>query len=127
VTGTSFPFNGLVFNQGGDLTGKNMAEAMPDGTENTILFATGAIQSDLLRDASADNPTTCNITGVDLPQFRDWYPGGANLALFQAYYSGGIAVCMGNSETRWVSPQVSARSWQAAMIPDDKLVPGEDF
>jgi hypothetical protein len=125
-TGTSFPFNGLVFNQGGNVVGKNLTSAMPDGTQHTIMLGTGAIKSNTLRDISAPDPTTCNITGVALPQF-DWFPGDAKVALFQTFGSGGLAVCMGDANTRQVSPNVSAASWKAAMVPDDELKPGSDF
>jgi hypothetical protein len=127
VKGTSFPFNGLVFNQGGNKVGKGLSEAMPDGTANTIMFGTGAIESNTLRDATMPDPTTCNITGTTLPQFDDWYPGEAKLTVFQAFGSSGLAVCMGDANTRQVSPHVSAASWKAVMVPDDKAIPGSDF
>ena len=127
ATGTSFPFNGLVFNQGGNSVGRTLSSAMPDGTEETIMFATGAIKSNTLRDISAPDPTTCNITGMALPQFHDWFPGEAKVAVFQAFSGGSLSVCLGDANTRQVSPKVSAFSWQAAMVPDDNAIPGSDF
>jgi hypothetical protein len=125
--GTSFPFVAMVFDQGGNLLGKNLSWSMPDGTSNCIMFSTGAIQSNDLRDASAPNPVTCRISSTDLPQFRDWDPGKAKLELFQAYDADGIAVAMGDANTRWISPKVGAESWKAAMIPNDSMNPGKDF
>ena len=127
ATGTSFPFNGLVFNQGGNTVGKNLSDAMPDGTSNSIMFGTGGIESNTLRDISMSDPTTCNITGIGLPQFDDWFPGEADVALFQAFSSGGVDLCMGDANLSRVSPRVSTFSWKAAMVPDDKATPGSDF
>jgi hypothetical protein len=127
ATGTSYPFNGLVFNQGGNSIGKNLSGAMPDGTSTVIMFGTGAIESNTLRDISKADPTTCNITGVELPQFHDWFPGDAKVALLQAFGSGGLSVCLGDANLRQVSPNVSAASWKAAMVPDDDIKPGSDF
>jgi type II secretory pathway pseudopilin PulG len=126
-SGTSFPFNGLVFNQGGNEVGKNLSEAMPDGTSNTVLFSSGAIESNTLRDASAPNPVTCIVVDGALPQFTDWYPGKAKLNTFQSFTPGTIGVLMGDANTRGVSAGVSAQSWSNAMVPNDKRNPGSDF
>jgi hypothetical protein len=126
-TGTSFPFNALVFNQGGNVVGRNLSSGMPDGTSNVIMFSTGAVQSNELRDAFAPTPENCMISDVDLPQFRDWFPGKARVKLFQAFEVAGIAVCMGDANLRQVSPNVSASSWKAAIIPNDATNPGPDF
>jgi hypothetical protein len=127
ATGTGFPFNGHVFNQGGNIVGKNLTTAMPDGTAYCILFGTGAIQSNDLRDAAAPDAKNCNITDTDLPQFSEWYPGKAKTSLFQAFDPTDIAIATGYAETRVVSAKVSAESWKAAMIPNDNKNPGKDF
>jgi hypothetical protein len=63
----------------------------------------------------------------DLPQFKDWFPDKAKVNLFQAYDAAGVTVAMGDAPTRLVSPKVSAKSWKAAMVPNDAEVPGKDF
>jgi prepilin-type N-terminal cleavage/methylation domain-containing protein len=176
TVGVCFPANANVFNQGGNIVGKNLSTSMPDGTSNVIMFGTGTIatqtgtgnvtapngnrranlttyttaiadgsfavgpnwtaaftQSHLGTTAgSTTSPGTFQVPGTTASA-ASGSPGtyvvaaGGQPGMWQAFGAGGIGVCMGDANTRQVSPSVSALSWMNSVITNDNRNPGSDF
>jgi prepilin-type N-terminal cleavage/methylation domain-containing protein len=169
TVGVCFPANANVFNQGGNIVGKNLSTSMPDGTSNVIMFGTGTIATQtntgaqtapngnrkanittytngVTDGAYAVGPTwtaaftqsvpvagTFQVPGTTGTGNAAQSPGtyvvaaGGHPQMWQAFGAGGIGVCMGDANTRQVSPSVSASSWSNAMITNDNKNPGSDF
>jgi hypothetical protein len=157
-TGICFPCNTCVFNQGGNTIGKNLSPAMPDGTSNVILFATGTTVCSNTSRSTGFTANSSGFFGVG-PAFSNGnvvastqgnavlfqVPGTSNTnasatacgsylpsnggtnSQWQAYGAGGIGVCMGDANTRQISPSVSGNSWRNAIWPNDSNNPGSDF
>ena len=148
--GVCFPANANVFNQGGNVVGKGLMQAMPDGTSNTIMFGTGTIcvgATATCRDASVNGSgryyvgtagTATNVTAggtFQIPSTTtvNGSPGtwsvttGGSQGNFQAFGAGGVGLCMGDAKTTQVSPSVSLNSFNNAIIPNDGRVQGSDF
>jgi prepilin-type N-terminal cleavage/methylation domain-containing protein len=181
-----FPVNSNVFNQGGNIVGKNLSTAMPDGTSNVIMFGTATIA---VSTGTGTGPTTtgsrfagsatyvpqnatsgqsstgtcfaigpgwnaqstqrhATVTGSSTPATNlatfqvpgntatganSGNPGtylvsaGGQPSMWQAFGAGGIGVCLGDANTRQVSPSVSSRSWHNAVISNNNRNPGSDF
>jgi prepilin-type N-terminal cleavage/methylation domain-containing protein len=177
TVGVCFPANSNVFNQGGNVVGKNLTTSMPDGTSNVIMFGTGTIatnnstgaltapngnrRADLntwtsgIQDGcyatgptysttfaqshlgtasgSTTSPGTFQVPGTTATGANTGTPGtyvvaaGGQPGMLQAFGAGGIGVCMGDANTRQISPSVSALSWMNAVITNDNRNPGSDF
>ena len=118
--------------------------SFPDGTSNTVLFATkagkcgagaslfavidlngylgftrtgGAFFGHKLPDATGAGPTF-QIT----PAAADCDPD-----LAQSFYPAGIPVGLADGSVRTVAGAISPRTWRQALIPNDGEVPGPDW
>jgi hypothetical protein len=152
AAGTCFPANANVFNQGGNIIGKNLTTSMPDGTSNCLAFAMGSIKitSGFRNCGMTSNEGNLFAVGnawseniMASTQFapaaifqlpgspaaaKIWDVAEGGIANnWQAYGTDGISVCMGDANTRVVSPNVSLASWKNAVIPNDNMNPGADF
>jgi prepilin-type N-terminal cleavage/methylation domain-containing protein len=142
ANGTSFMANRAIFddlvttaNGGRGLNGPNntccvsLDNAMTDGTSNVIMFTTGAINCNGIRDYSQSNTAFYTYTGAGtVPQWTwNLESGTCNNFQPQPFGPGGVTVCMGDIATRTVSPACSATSWGYAMNPRDDNNPGSDF
>jgi prepilin-type N-terminal cleavage/methylation domain-containing protein len=151
LTGTCFAANANVFNQGGNIVGKNLSTSMPDGTSNVIMFGTATIQCQSgnrnLNGTTRANGffAVGNNWSTNLTVSTQFSPGvfqqmgtvnnattwvvstGGTANNWQAFGAGGIGLCMGDAKTTQVSPSVSAASFNNAAIPNNNLNPGSDF
>jgi prepilin-type N-terminal cleavage/methylation domain-containing protein len=172
TVGVCFPANSNVFNQGGNIVGKNLSTSMPDGTSNVIMFGTGTIatQTGTGNTTAPNGNRRANLTTYSYavsdggfavgPSWSSNFvqnylnstgtvgtfqvpgtsgtgatgsPGtyvvasGGHPAIWQAFGAGGIGVCMGDANTRQISPSVSVNSWRNAVITNDNKNPGSDF
>jgi prepilin-type N-terminal cleavage/methylation domain-containing protein len=145
----NFAANGLVFGlpiAGGNGVadyGANLNRSFPDGTSNTLMFATkagtcgsggsmypvidlggynapvtgGAFFGQLLPDAS----------GKGVPFQVSPTAGTCNPDLPQTYYASGILVGLADGSARVVSASISPLTWRQAAIPNDGAVLGSDW
>jgi hypothetical protein len=123
--------------------GANLDRSFPDGTSNTLLFATkaatcgaggsmypavdlggytspvtaGAYFGHVLPDASG-NGTAFQVSPA---------PSACNPELPQTYYSSGILVGLADGSARSVSTSISPLTWRKAAIPNDGAVLGSDW
>jgi prepilin-type N-terminal cleavage/methylation domain-containing protein len=154
---TTYPSNAYVFNSNGSVGSINqwsggassrggIANIMPDGTSQTIVFGEhyancqfysgyptdGTAGSSMLAFESNFDFTTghgwknATIISTALPQFA---PKGATCdeTRQQAHSTGGILVGMGDGSCRSVSSGISQGTWAAALLPNDGVVLGSDW
>jgi prepilin-type N-terminal cleavage/methylation domain-containing protein len=124
----------------------NLASSFPDGTSNTIVYATkagkcdpgsslfavidlngylgftstgGAFFGQKLPDASGVGPTfqTLPLTNG----------GMCDPDLAQSFYSSGIPVGLADGSVRMVSRSISSLTWRMALIPNDGGILGSDW
>jgi prepilin-type N-terminal cleavage/methylation domain-containing protein len=129
--------------------GNKVPQTFSDGTSNTILLATksyvcgsgGTVWSHV---ALKSSPPTFNTgwTMTTGPYFALSMPGTAGVgATFQQHPSpgdcdteyaqslapGGLLVALADGSCRSVSPDISARTWRNALLPDDGQPLGDDW
>jgi prepilin-type N-terminal cleavage/methylation domain-containing protein len=123
--------------------GANLNSSFPDGTSNTLLFATkaGTCGSGGSLYASIDLGGYSNVVTFGAYFGHKLPDAGGNGVPFQVsptastcdpdlpqtYYSSGILVGLADGSARSVSASVSPLTWRRAAIPNDGAVLGNDW
>ncbi len=124
---TSIGANGAVFGLGA----RNIDGSMPDGTSNTILFATVCQQCNgtanwatgarcVFGSQSTSGVLTVN-TSLPSPNVTGISTCGTGP--FCQFGSKGISICLGDHVVKVVTRKQQIAGWAAAMHPDDKYNP----
>jgi prepilin-type N-terminal cleavage/methylation domain-containing protein len=123
--------------------GANLERSFPDGTSNTLLFATkagtcgsGGSMYPVINLGGYNSPVTGGaFFGHVLPDASGTgtsfqvSPNAStcNPELPQTYYSSGILVGLADGSARSVSASISPLTWRRAAIPNDGAVLGSDW
>jgi hypothetical protein len=115
----------------------------PDGTANTIVFGTryGVCGEGGSRYASAPNTNTAAFFGQNAAKGKAkpadttgtflLHPAAGQCVptplMGHAFYTSGIDVALADGSVRTVTAQISPRTWNAAMQPNDGQVLGNDW
>jgi len=136
---TTYPNNGYVFSgDPGQIGSINMAwnqsssasyaATFRDGASGTLLFCEGFAACGgtdrLWNESNFVGPQLAAIATTNLPQ---WLPevNVCNPNVPQSHQAGGILIGLADGSCRLVSDSVSQRAWQAALLPNDNLNPGD--
>jgi prepilin-type N-terminal cleavage/methylation domain-containing protein len=129
--------------------GNKVPQTFSDGTSNTILLATkyyvcgsgGTVWPNVVLKSS---PPTFNTgwawtsgpyfalsmpdtAGVGATFQQQPSPGDCNTEYAQSLAPGGLLVALADGSCRSVSPDISARTWRNALLPDDGQPLGDDW
>ncbi len=123
--------------------GANLNSSFPDGTSNTLLFATkagkcggGGSLYAAIDLAGYNNDVTYgayfgqllpNAAGIGIPFQLSPTASVCNPDLPQTFYSSGILVGLGDGSVRLVTSSISPLTWRHAAIPNDGAVLGTDW